>query len=333
MIIKNEEVFSLNYLPQTLHGREKEIATISFAMNDFFRRGRGGIGIIEGPSGTGKTAVMRSTLEASNHSFAFVNCSFEYTPSAVMTSISDQYKIVQARRGKAFDEQFSFFANNIGRKKLLIVFDEADSLWARNKEAPLIIYNFARLHEIKPIASFVFLISNDRAFTARLSDKLRSMVSFSIAFNPYKPDVLRKIIKERAVLGLRSYEDAAVDKCVGYAAKTGDARMGINLLYRAAVVAEQNNREKLDLRSVEEAKEELKKSIDEKKLVGLTEVQLRIFEEIKRNEGITSGELYKAVGISERTMRENISVLEEKRLIKAEYRMSKEGRTRCFYLF
>ncbi|MEM4367327.1 MAG: AAA family ATPase [Candidatus Anstonellales archaeon] len=333
MIIKNEEVFSLNYIPKTLHGREKEISTISFAMNDFFKRGRGGIGIIEGPSGAGKTAVMRSLLEASNRAFSIVNCSFEYTPSAVITSISDQYKIVQARRGKAFDEQFSFFVSNVGVKKLMIAFDEADNLWARNKDAPLIIYNFARLHEIKPISSFIFLISNDKAFTARLSDKLRSMVSFSLEFEPYKPDVLRKIIKDRAMIGLRSYDESAVDKCVGYAAKTGDARMGISLLYRAAVIAENKGKERLDIESVDEAKEELKKSIDEKKLTGLTDIQLKIFEEIKRNEGITSGELYKAVGISERTMRENISVLEEKRLIRAEYKMGREGRTRCFYTF
>src|SRR3989338_8983604 len=62
-IIRNEEVFYPDYLPEEMLHREKELREIVFNLKGVENRNRPPSIVIHGPPGTGKTSVVRYVIK------------------------------------------------------------------------------------------------------------------------------------------------------------------------------------------------------------------------------------------------------------------------------
>ena len=82
-IIRNPELFSLNYIPEKVIDREKEISALLNSMeitNTF----------LFGPSGTGKTLILRKAIEefnSINKKAIYIDCSLYQTTNAIFQEI------------------------------------------------------------------------------------------------------------------------------------------------------------------------------------------------------------------------------------------------------
>jgi cell division control protein 6 len=144
-----------------------------------------------------------------------------------------------------------------------LILDEIDVLiknTARNQDG--IIYNLIRINErLKKARVSVIGISNVLNFKNMLDSRVLSSLSQEeIVFPAYDANELSQILSNRAQLAFHegSVEDDVIPLCAALAAKEhGDARKALDLLRRAAEIAERRNAPKVISEFVYMAQEDL----------------------------------------------------------------------------
>ncbi len=313
-IVVDPEVFSQDFMPPAILHRETQMNSLKL----LFSRGTANA-LLYGPPGTGKTTVAKYTAEELSKvkklSKLYINCWHLSTKSAIFNYINVQFGILVPRRGVSREEQFESFIQQFPKNaNALFILDEVDAL----KDGTL--YDMLRLKEVYSFKASVVAITNVPNFLARLDARARSSFSSAVEFPPYKPNELKDILRERAIPGLMpgAWSEDVIAKCAGFAAKYGDARMGISLLYNSALVAEQEE-EKIKVEHVEKAKKQTLIHLVEAEKQQLGENEKKVLNLIEGAGAISVSELYhKVKGLSERTVREILDLLEVKGFIVVE---------------
>ena len=177
-----------------------------------------------------------------------------------------------------------------------------------------------------------------REVDARVSSVFRPTESY---FPPYSENEVREIIRERVLQGLYPgvLGDAMFDLVVGQTMKSGDLRVGIDLLKRAVLNAEKHARRVIDREDICGAYSVSKylhlsyslKTLKEEEKQLLRTLAVRSGEGVEMN----AGEVYKAVketmGIGYTRFYEMIKKFDAMRLVNLQYRDGK-GRTRLISL-
>jgi len=276
-IIKDETVFEPTFMPENLVHRDDEISIVANHFKSIVSKSAKISGkqvIIQGPVGIGKTVVAKHfglTLEkhclsTSDENIAKIlyfhmNCRRQRSWYLILTSILRQLVPAFPVRGFSVDELLTFLAHIITERNqgLLICLDEIDYLLSESKGLD-VLYSLIRHHEGidhgKKAHISLICVTRNPHFQSLLDPALLSSLSQCfIVFDPYTIDQLFDILLQRAKQGLyeSTYSKEVIKTMASLAINSGDARYAIELLWRSAKVAEQENSSTINFEHIRKA--------------------------------------------------------------------------------
>ena len=256
-VFKDESKLDINYIPQKLPHRETQHRLLMEFFNFILRcpEKMAQRVILTGDVGTGKTALAQHfganiTSEANKRGIKFryvhVNCR-EYRGS--LSPILHQAVLVfhpnYPSRGYGAEETLSTLMQVLDEENahMILTLDEFDSLI--EKEGSDAVYKLTRLQETrqgKPLRlSFIFIMRDLKAME-RLDESAKSTLQRSIiSLERYGKPQLIDILNDRVVMAFESgsVPEDVVDLIAELAfTETGNARFGIELLWRAGKYAD-----------------------------------------------------------------------------------------------
>lgn len=311
-ILIDESFLDEEFIPERLVCREGQIKEIARCLSPA-RNGKSIRSIfLFGKPGVGKTLVCKWLLkEHFLKQSVYVNCWSNRTTHKVMESILSQMGQVLHGRESTSDLVKRFQSLH---RKVIVCLDESDHL--RDTD---ILYILARN------ACGIILISNQLSRTSEMDARIKSSLLLNeIEFKPYSKDEILSILKARTIYAIRP--DSIDFNLLSLIAKmcNGDARIGLQTLKNAAKEAESKDANKI---TFEDIKFALKCSRKYKLsyLIGkLNEDQRAVYEILKRNPAMPSGELYRTYckhvssPVTDRGYRNNLERMIEIGLVKVE---------------
>ena len=332
-ILLKEEILLPDYAPPEVLHREGEIKAIAEAIRPLLDGHRGDNAFVYGNSGTGKTTSIKHVLselkEASSRVVpVYINCWQYNTQMAVYTKILDSLNDPLPRRGLATDEVFSRITEDMEKEKLamLLVLDELDALVFRKEHE--VLYALSRA----PVRFGIIGISSDTGLLAKLDNRITTSLRFThLEFKPYTTQQITDIIAERAksALAKGSCDHDILEGCAAIGkANGGNVRLALEMLWKAAHLAEKRDAKKIAIEDVREAsKKTFYKKIESASPVpysfdikdsSLSEEEKAIVEILGKGE-ITTTELYsefsKKFKKTKRQIRNYLDTLEAKGII------------------
>ena len=351
-LFRDPEVLEIDYLPEQFEFRDAQMRELAFQIRPGLRGGRPLNTICKGLPGTGKTTSIRklfSEIEETTKKLVpvYINCQIDNTKFAIISQI--YRKLVghlPPSSGTSFKQVFDAVARILVKEEivLIVALDDANYLLYEN-EINKVLYTLLRSHEsYEGTRIGVIVIVSDldvdiaRAIDARVASVFRPA---EIYFPPYENAEIHEIMKARAMQGLFQgvLSEEMLDLVVEQTIKSGDLRVGIDLLKRATLNAEHAARRSIareDICGAYEVSKYLHLSYTIKTLNDEERLILKSFarRSVKENE-MNAGEVYKAVKeslpIGYTRFYEIIKKMDAMRLINLEYRDGK-GRTRIITL-
>ncbi len=314
-IIKDDAVFSFNYIPPELPHREKQLAQLHSLFGQVVRGGIPQTAFITGPVGTGKTAIAKrfcSEIEEQgmlcNRSITaeLVNCRNRDSPPEIL------HRIITARFQEHLQERGFSVAQllNILRGKLVknkchivVVLDEANALIKRS--GPDLVYNLSRFDEdaggAQGLVSLILVSQLNVWEFLDLATASTFKRSNTVTLGPYEKDELFDILAMRARLGLHAgtWNEEVLELAAQLAASEGgDARRAIETLHAAARRAEDEGLEAIAPGFIEGAAAAQYGGLPLERLDGLEPaaqlILLAVARAGRRKAFITTGEAEKA---------------------------------------
>jgi archaeal cell division control protein 6 len=340
-IFKDERFLYPEFVPERLPFRDGELSELVFCLKPATQGKKPTNVFVFGKPGTGKTVTLKFVLnELSEFSdrakCLYINC-FEFSSKqAIISKITNVLGYAVPERGIGFDEVFNRFISVLKTTKVIpiIVFDEAEQL-LKDEQRKSLLYDLSRLPEQQKISLGLVFISNDNFFLSHIDDRVRSSLqASSIPFEQYSPAELKEILRERAKYAFFDFalDEEVIPLCAAHSAKLGgDARIAIDVLLKAARLAEREGAKKVLTKHVR-ASFVQEKPVKVEVTTNLNEQEKDIlaFLEKNSNKPVDSGMIYTALAskFAERTLRLAVSSLEEKHLVKTEKLVKGKGTTR-----
>ena len=329
----NRAALGPDYSPAHLPFRDAQTKAVAQILAPILRGSKPSNLLLNGKTGTGKTAVSRYVLdrlktEANNPSLvlAYVNTRLadgEYRTLADFARFLDLKKEKQIPlTGLAIGEVVDRISDNIrsNKKKVVLVLDEIDYLVKLFGDD--ILYAFTRSGEkLSPGFLAIVGISNDLKFKEGLDPRVLSSLSEEeLVFPPYTVDELREILTERAKVAFRPgvASRAAINLCSAMAgSEHGDARRAIDLLRIAGEVAEREGLREIDDACIRKASDKMEVDRVDEAIRSLPVQNKAILSAVSMFDGGTNtGELYlvyanlcKKLGIEALTQRRLSGIL------------------------
>jgi cell division control protein 6 len=285
-IIINETVFSPSYIPPRLLHRDGQLRQLDAMLRGWLcNPGRHYPRVVLiGRAGTGKTAIIKKFWETTRNSamakFVYINGFMYRNFMPIVVEIAKSLEIPFPRRGLSRDEFLSLLIEQMRDRDLymLLVLDDAFNI------PPDILSTFIRLgQEADKLGAFrvaLALIGHSDTMLSSLDPSTRGIMgSAVIRFTPYTKEQIFDILLDRAQMGLAdgSYSDGVLQMIADitgaqspHDASRGDARLAIDILYRAAYVAQQSGRRQIMPEDVRRSSKEVLFGISEEVLAGLS---------------------------------------------------------------
>lgn len=350
VLFKDFEVFSENYIPERILGREEQIRELVSYLKYVVRGQPHSNIVIYGKSGSGKSTVVLYILRELRKIIAEDGIDVRYRPVYVLCrdyrsegQIIEQ--IVSDLRGErvtfkgwsisSYYEKLRDALSEVGGV-VTVVLDEANLMSKPNE----LLYNLSRIYVPKTFVCLI-CISNAVDFIRSLESRvLSSLQPIQIVFPPYTAEDLAEILRDRAQRGLveGALDEGVIELCAAIAAQSeGDARKAIALLKTAVQVAENEGSDKVTVKHVKEALEVYEKDIVKQTITTLPlhhkaiilSVVLCIEAGLHGSAGVRSGHAYiayknicRVLGIDPYTQRrftDFLNELKELELVRVRY--------------
>ena len=351
-LFRDPEVLEIDYLPEQFEFRDSQMRELAFQIRPGLRGGRPLNTVCKGLPGTGKTTSIKKLFHEIEETTkklvpVYINCQIDNTKFAIISQI--YRKLVghlPPSSGTSFKQVFDAVARILVKDEivLLVALDDANYLLYEN-EINKVLYTLLRSHETYEgtrIGVIVIISDMDvdlsRAVDARVASVFRPT---EIYFPPYADAEVREIMKARVMQGLYTsvLSDTLLDLVVEQTLKSGDLRVGIDLLKRATLSAERAARrsiEQEDICGAYEISKYLHLNYTVKTLKDEERQILKFLaERSSRDHEMNAGDVYKAfkesVSIGYTRFYEIIKKMDAMRLVNLQYREGK-GRTRVITL-
>ncbi|MHA1974158.1 MAG: Cdc6/Cdc18 family protein [Candidatus Hodarchaeales archaeon] len=276
-IFRNERVFDPSYVPDILVHRESELSQLANHFKSLVSRNTilsGKHIVVQGPVGVGKTVVVRKFGETiqnyciskkdddtSNLIYVHMNCRRYRSWYLILSIILREFVNVFPARGFSNEELIVFLLNILEERRqvLLLCLDEVDYL-LRDKKSQDVLYSFIREYEglntrMKGRISLV-LVSRDPNFFMLMDSAIVSSLSqHLVVFKKYNKEQLFDILIRRASEGLyeSSYSDEIIKVITSISYRKGDVRYAIELLWRAAKIADREKEASINFEHIRRA--------------------------------------------------------------------------------
>jgi len=258
-LFRDPEVFEIDYVPEQFNHRETQMRELAFQIKPGLRGGRPLNTICRGLPGTGKTTSVRKLLAQIEESTrklipVYINCQIDNTKFAIFAQIYQKLSgHLPPASGTSFKQVFDAVARILQKEEtvLLVVLDDANYLLYEN-EINRVLYALLRAHEAYPgtrigVITIISDLSVDlsREVDPRVASVFRPT---EIYFPPYSAEEIKHILTERVLTGLYPgvLPDTMLDLVIEQTMKSGDLRVGIDLLKRATLNAEKDARRRIE---------------------------------------------------------------------------------------
>lgn len=250
-LFKQPEVFTLEYLPEILRFREKQLR----AMINHSKQLNSGYAPINmeiiGPYGTGKTTAVKKYFELIENKFnvatAYINCEFDKTENQMLTKIYNKLYKKSVKTGVKTNILKNKIVRYLGKtgKVLVVCLDDygsnkisGDDIDNINK----VMYTLLRAHEIDHKAKISLItITNRRYINFVLSQSVETIFRpVNVNFDAYTLNEIHNILSDRCELGFARgvISKEVIHMVAEHAYREGDLRIGIRCLYDAGRNAE-----------------------------------------------------------------------------------------------
>ena len=352
-LFQDPEAFEIDYVPEQFNHRDAQIRDLAFQVRPGLRGGRPLNTICRGLPGTGKTTSVKKILaevEKATQKLVpiHINCQIDNTRFAIFSRIYQRITgHMSPASGTSFKRILDAIARNMQQEEqvLLVALDDANYLLYED-EINRVLYPLLRSHETYPdLRIGVIAIVSD--MTISLQSKVDARVASvfrptEIYFPPYSEEEIRGILEERILQGLypNVLRSGMLDLVVEQTMKSGDLRVGIDLIKRATLNAEKEARrsvEREDICKAYEISRYLHLAFSLRALKTEEKQLLRQIAEIsaQADQEMNAGEIYRLTkeqtNISYTKYYEMIRKFDAMRILNLNYRQGK-GRTQLISL-
>ncbi len=253
-LFQDRSVFAADYIPEPAPSRTAMMDQLAFNLRPGMVGATPHNVICRGSPGTGKTACVRALfaeIEEMTDRFipVYVDCCIDRTPTAIFSRIFA--KLTGQPPAEEMEEwDVARAAADLLRERkavLVVCLDDIACLGSRN-EINRVLYMLLRLHEsYRGVKVGVVAIVNDLRYNL-LADLDAPVFSVfhpvEIFFPPLSAKEIHEVLRDRVRQGLAP--DVAPAKVLAQVVErtrdSGDIRVGVDLLMRAAMFAEQDGR-------------------------------------------------------------------------------------------
>jgi len=351
-LFRDPEVFEIDYVPEQFEFRDIQMRELAFQIRPGLRGGRPLNTICKGLPGTGKTTSVRkifAEIEESTKKLVpvYVNCQIDNTKFAILSQIYRKLSgHLPPSSGTSFKQLFDAVARLLLKEEivLLVALDDANYLLYEN-EINKVFYTLLRSHEAYEgtrIGVIAIISDMDVDLSAAVDPRVASVFRpTEIYFPPYGNAEVEEILRERVMQGFFSgvLSDEMLALVAGQTLKSGDLRVGIDLLKRAALSAERDARRSItreDICGAYEISRYLHLAFtvktlhdEERQILRLLAENCRLGKEMNAGGVYTSAKERLEIGYTR--FYEIIKKMDAMRLVNLEYREGK-GRTRVITL-
>lgn len=288
-MLKDPGVFDIAWVPGDLRHREDELQRLATSLT---RRAYHDTPLrIIGPSGVGKTAVVRYALEDMAHNAedirtAYVDAWTQRRSQRTLHAIlSDLAPTTGTLHPKSQTRELLQGIREAVADRAVVVIDEADML----QHSDLLV----ELHAIEDL-HLVLVANRDDDIVEDLGPiQSRSLQDgHRLDFEPYSVTALVDILRPRVAAGIHGGVDERVLEAIAERAD-GDARNAIKCLEMAARLADARERDQLDEDLVAEAMERAKAYVRQKASERLRREEHIIYDIVREKGEAQMGEIYR----------------------------------------
>ncbi len=255
-VFESEQYLSIDYVPETLPHREDELRRLARSFKTLITSpGKTSHKfIIEGPVGTGKTAVakrfaekmIRAARRRNIHLHKIhVNCRVNKSKYLVYLRILKEFKPKFPRRGHSPEEILQLIMDVLDSEDryLLLILDELD--YFITQKGGSIVYDLTRLNDDRlnsPQRLSMIGIGRDIPLDDSIFDSstLSTLQRNILRFEKYNSEALYDIISQRSDMAFK--DNAVMEETLqvisDIASGRGDARYAIEILWRAGKQAD-----------------------------------------------------------------------------------------------
>ncbi|NVM02572.1 MAG: AAA family ATPase [Candidatus Helarchaeota archaeon] len=249
-VFKNESSLLRGFLPDRLPRREREIARLARNFKPLISKdGAFSVNVaIIGNAGVGKTSIAqyfsKKFPEAASKKdrtikSVYYNCYNYRTKSAILRHLLTKHFNLFSAQGYSDTELLSDLMTNLKKEDshLILILDEANVL---GSEAILEFIYLPESFEFGKSRISIILISRKTEFNALLQVHLSERLSEKIELKGYNEEEMSEILTYRAELAFHSdvLTPEVLDQVISIATQTQNARHGIEILYNAGKIAD-----------------------------------------------------------------------------------------------
>lgn len=314
-IFKNKDALSLNYSPDKIPHREKQVKNIAEILAPAMKKEKPSNIFLYGKTGTGKSLVASHVCDKLNNisgskdipiSIVYLNCKMRKvtdTEYRLVAQLAREFGQEVPSTGLPTDEVYKIFFDTISdleSQTVIIFLDEIDMLIEKCGDE--VLYNLIRVNEELDDSNLTLVgISNNANFTKNLDPRVKSSLGEEeIIFSPYDAVQLKDILSERATEAFNkgTLPQNVISKCAAYAAREhGDARRALNLLRISGEIAERKGREEVKEEDVDLAEQKIEIKKTEEIITTLPKQTKTVLYSIfllckSKNPPIHTGEIY-----------------------------------------
>ncbi|MDY6762035.1 MAG: Cdc6/Cdc18 family protein [Candidatus Nanohaloarchaea archaeon] len=322
MVIADARVLRDDFVPQKLVHRDAELDQLTAALQPLLQDEQPEEVLIHGPSGAGKTALARYTLqeleqEALGFDHQYINCWEDYNRFKVLyRALEGVGKTLDVhRQSTPKDELLTRLRRH--DEPYVLVLDEVDQL-----EEDAVLYDMYSMEHIH----MVMIANREEDVFAGMDERVRSrlMGCRRIKFTQYGLAELVDILDDRVEWGMKpgAVDDEVLEEIADAAA--GDARLAIAILRAAARSAEQGRADEITAEMVQEAVPDAKESERQKNVEKLNDHQKTVYDIVDAHGPLPPGDLYDRYEEqvdeprTERTVRKYVNKMEHYNLVESE---------------